>query len=189
MRVDYWTKLIQDIHKCKKCPLHKERTRPVPGEGSRKTKLMFIGEGPGENEDRVGKPFIGRSGKILTELIESIGITRDQVYITNIVKCRPPGNRNPTSQEINACADFLLHQVALIDPDVICTLGSFATKTILATDDAIGKLRGKVHIRGELVIIPTYHPSYILRNGGKPMPTVKGDFQLIKQVLNGKISN
>jgi DNA polymerase len=129
--------------------------------------VVFIGEGPGEDEDRQGKPFVGRAGQLLTKMIESVGFTRDEVYICNVVKCRPPGNRNPEPDEIAACAPFLAGQLAAIRPAVICTLGTFATRTILGTKEPIGRLRGQLHAYGDAVVVPTFHPAFLLRNPGQ----------------------
>ena len=127
---------------------------------------MFIGEGPGEEEDRQGKPFVGRAGQLLTKMLESVGLTREEVYICNIVKCRPPGNRNPEPEEIAACAPFLAGQLAAIQPGVICALGTFAAQHILRTREPISRLRGQVHRLGGAVVIPMFHPAFLLRNPG-----------------------
>ena len=127
---------------------------------------MIIGEGPGEEEDRQGKPFVGRAGQLLTKMLESVGITRDEVYICNIVKCRPPGNRNPEPDEIAACAPYLSGQLGAIQPGVICTLGTFSSQHILRTREPISRLRGQLHQLGGAVVIPMFHPAFLLRNPG-----------------------
>jgi len=138
----------------------------VFGSGDPGTRLVLIGEGPGEEEDRQGKPFVGRAGQLLTKMLESVGITRDEVYICNIVKCRPPGNRNPEPDEIGACAPFLEGQLAAIRPGVIGALGTFAAQTLLRTREPISRLRGRLHPYGQAVLVPTFHPAFLLRNPG-----------------------
>jgi len=154
------------IEGCTRCKLSRGRTSIVFGAGDPGARLVFIGEGPGEEEDRQGKPFVGRAGQLLTKMLESVGIARDEVYICNIVKCRPPGNRNPEHDEIASCAPFLAGQLAAIRPGVICALGSFAAQTLLRTKESISRLRGRPHPYGGAVIIPTFHPAFLLRNPG-----------------------
>jgi len=139
---------------------------------------MFVGEGPGHEEDRLGEPFVGRSGQLLDRLLrEELGVGRDRVYIANVVKCRPPGNRDPRPEEIVACRPYLDRQIELIDPQVIVTLGNFATRLLLGTEAGITSLRGRAHPFGRAVIVPTYHPSYVLRAGsaGEPMAGIRAD--------------
>ena len=152
--------------KCQSCPLGKlGRTHVVFGEGNPDTKLLFIGEGPGAQEDMQNRPFIGRSGQLLTKVLESAGVERKEVYITNIVKCRPPSNRAPFPVEISNCINlFLLNQIAIIKPRVICLLGATATRAILGEKLQISKIRGKSFKKGGIVFTATYHPAYILRN-------------------------
>ncbi len=151
---------------CTRCKLARGRTTIVFGSGDPQARLVVIGEGPGEEEDRQGKPFVGRAGQLLTRMLESVGIARDEVYICNIVKCRPPGNRNPEPEEIAACAPFLAGQLAALQPGVICALGTFAAQQLLRTREPIGRLRGQRHQIGGAVVIPTYHPAFLLRNPG-----------------------
>jgi uracil-DNA glycosylase family 4 len=151
---------------CTRCKLARGRTTIVFGSGDPQARLVVIGEGPGEEEDRQGKPFVGRAGQLLTRMLESVGIARDEVYICNIVKCRPPGNRNPEPEEIAACAPFLAGQLAALRPGVICALGTFAAQQLLRTREPIGRLRGQRHHVGGAVVIPTYHPAFLLRNPG-----------------------
>jgi DNA polymerase len=151
---------------CTRCKLSQARTTIVFGSGDPAARLVVIGEGPGEEEDRQGKPFVGRAGQLLTKMLESVGIARDEVYICNIVKCRPPGNRNPEPDEIAACAPFLSGQLAAIQPGVICALGTFAAQQLLRTREPIGRLRGQPRPLGGAVVIPTYHPAFLLRNPG-----------------------
>lgn len=154
------------IEGCTRCKLCQGRRTIVFGSGPSEARLMLIGEGPGEEEDRQGQPFVGRAGQLLTRMLESVGISRDEVYITNIVKCRPPGNRNPEPDEIAACAPFLEGQLAAIRPRVVCALGTFAAQTLLRTREPIGKLRGRVHPFGAMRLVPTFHPAFLLRNPG-----------------------
>jgi len=151
---------------CTRCKLSRGRTTIVFGAGDPEARVVIIGEGPGEEEDRQGKPFVGRAGQLLTKMLESVGITREEVYISNIVKCRPPGNRNPEPEEIAACAPYLAGQLAAIQPGVICALGTFAAQQLLATREPISRLRGQLHRLGGAVVVPTFHPAFLLRNPG-----------------------
>jgi uracil-DNA glycosylase len=169
---------------CTRCELAKTRTQVVFGVGDRHASLMFVGEGPGEQEDLRGEPFVGRAGTLLTGLIESIGLTREQVYIANVVKCRPPGNRDPLPVEIETCRPYLEGQLAHIDPAVVVTLGNFATKLLLQTKDGITKLRGREFPFGDgKVLIPVFHPAAVLRNGGVALAQARADFVTIKRAL------
>ncbi len=153
----------REIGDCTRCKLHQERTNIVFGVGNPRAELMFIGEGPGADEDAQGEPFVGRAGKKLDEMIGSIGLSRDQVYIANIVKCRPPKNRDPQPDEVETCSPFLYKQIEAIRPRVIVTLGSPATKTLLKTKTGITKLRGQWHDWCGIPLRPTFHPAYLLR--------------------------
>jgi uracil-DNA glycosylase len=159
---------MDDIRKaveaCQACPLYTTRTNVVFGAGNENTKLVFVGEAPGADEDQQGKPFVGKAGQKLTQIIAAMGLSRDEVYITNVLKCRPPNNRNPLPFEIETCEPFLIAQLKLINPKVICTLGTFATQTLLRTDQQISKLRGKFHTYQGIRLMPTYHPAFLLRD-------------------------
>jgi DNA polymerase len=155
-----------DLGDCRRCPLSRTRTRIVFGSGDPKARLVFVGEGPGYEEDQSGQPFVGPAGQLLTRIIEAMKLTRDQVYICNIVKCRPPGNRNPEPEEIAACAPYLAGQLAAIQPGVICALGTFAAQQLLRTREPISRLRGQLHRLGGAVVVPTFHPAFLLRNPG-----------------------
>ena len=169
---------------CTRCALAETRTQVVFGVGAEQAPLMFIGEGPGAEEDRTGEPFVGRAGKLLTQLIEGIGLTRGDVYIANVVKCRPPGNRDPQPVEIEACRPYLEQQLALIDPRVVVTLGNFATKLLLDTKVGITKLRGQQFpYRDHAVLIPALHPSAVLRNGGAALAQARADFVVIRRAM------
>jgi len=184
------------VRNCRKCSLWETRTNPVVGEGSLDPKVMFIGEAPGYNEDKEGRPFVGKAGKVLDELLESIGLKREEIYITNVLKCRPPNNRDPKSEEIKACTPYLDRQISIVKPSVICTLGNFATSYILEKfgikPENIGKLHGKVYRVKNLMIdasiIPLYHPAAAVYN-----PEMKAilmeDFRKIKSVLNKNSGN
>ena len=152
------------VESCQACPLHKTRNNVVLGAGNENARLVFVGEAPGADEDRQGQPFVGRAGQKLTQIIEAIGLSRPEIYITNVLKCRPPGNRNPLPDEIRACEPYLIEQLKLIKPRVICTLGTFASQTLLRTDRSISRLRGQFHTYQGIKLMPTYHPAFILRN-------------------------
>ncbi len=152
---------------CRNCKLCEGRHTVVFGSGNPQADLVVIGEGPGADEDAQGLPFVGRAGQLLTRMLESVKLTRDEVFITNTVLCRPPGNRNPEADELAACAPFLADKLAVIQPKVILTLGSVATQAMLRTKEPIGKLRGRLHAYGTAVLIPTFHPAFLLRNPGQ----------------------
>jgi uracil-DNA glycosylase family 4 len=156
--------LLQEIRQCQKCQLSRTRTQAVPGEGSPQADLVFVGEGPGHDEDAQGRPFVGRAGQLLTKIIKAMGYERHEVYITNIVKCRPPQNRNPLREEMESCAPFLERQLVAIRPRVIVTLGNVPTRFLLHTTAAISGLRGRFQEMGEFQVMPTFHPSYLVRN-------------------------
>lgn len=159
-----WQELNNQIVGCEKCSLCNGRTNIVIERGNRAAKWMFIGEGPGEHEDLQGKPFVGASGQLLDKMISAMKLNPiEDVYIANVVKCRPPFNRNPEKEEIIACSNYLFSQIELVKPDIIITLGRFAAQTLLKSDVAVGKLRNKVHTYKNIPLIVTYHPSYLLR--------------------------
>jgi DNA polymerase len=156
-----------DLGDCQRCRLAEDRKNIVFGAGSPSAKLVFVGEGPGFEEDQQGEPFVGPAGQLLTKIIEAIHLRREQVYICNIVKCRPPRNRNPQPDEIKTCFQFLDRQIAAMRPDFICALGSVAAQTLLNTDVPISRLRGRFHDYKGIKLLPTYHPAYLLRNPEK----------------------
>lgn len=156
------TDIGDDCRRCKLCTLG--RNKIVFGVGNPKARLMFVGEGPGEEEDKRGEPFVGKAGQLLTKIIEAIGLTRDQVYIANVIKCRPPGNRNPEPDEVASCEPFLFRQIDAIQPRVIVPLGKFAAQCLLKTADPITRLRGRTFEYRGATLIPTFHPAYLLRN-------------------------
>lgn len=154
----------QQVATCTRCPLSEGRTRTVFGEGDVETDLMFIGEGPGYDEDQQGRPFVGKAGQLLEKIINAIGLAREDVYITNIVKCRPPRNRDPLPEEVSACWPYITEQIRQIKPKVIVTLGRHSSQTILGTGDPISRLRGRFSKLDGIPVMPTYHPAYLLRN-------------------------
>ena len=154
----------QELGACTRCRLHEGRNHLVFGEGDPHARLVFVGEGPGRDEDLQGKPFVGRAGELLTRIIEAIDLTREEVYIANIVKCRPPQNRDPRPDEIQTCLPFLLKQLEAIRPRIICALGTFAAQTLLETEEKISALRGHFHAYQGTKLMPTYHPAFLLRN-------------------------
>jgi len=171
---------IRTTHCCGLCP---GRTNAVPGEGNPSAQLMFIGEGPGATEDALGRPFVGQAGKLLDEIIQAIGHRREDVYITNIVKCRPPQNRKPLPDEIAACMPYLHRQIALIRPKVIVALGGTAGEALLDARKSLGELRGKVHSYGGIPLVVTYHPAALLRNPNWKKPTWD-DVRIARQLID-----
>jgi uracil-DNA glycosylase len=180
-----FAELAAEASTCTKCPLAQTRTQVVFGVGDPGADLVFVGEGPGAEEDRQGIPFVGRAGQLLTKLIEGMGLRRDDVYICNVVKCRPPGNRDPLPPEIDACRPYLEAQLDFLAPRVVVTLGNFATRLLLDTKEGITKLRGReVPYRdGTAVLIPTLHPAAVLRTGGAALAQARADFVLVKRAL------
>jgi len=170
------------IGECTRCKLSKGRTKIVFGAGSPKARLMFVGEGPGRDEDLSGEPFVGRAGKLLTDMIKAMGLQREDVYIANIVKCRPPENRQPEHDEVDACSPFLMRQIDVIRPQVICTLGNTPTQTLLQTTQGISKFRGQWFDFRDTKLLPTYHPAYLLRNPAAKADVWK-DLQKVMAVL------
>ena len=159
-----WEALESQAQACTQCRLCEKRTQVVFGEGNRNADILFIGEGPGYEEDLQGRPFVGKAGQLLTKIIEAMGLKREDVYIANCVKCRPPQNRNPQPDEVASCNAFLRGQIELIKPKVICALGKFAAQTLLQTDWPITRLRGEFGDYDGIKVMPTFHPAYLLRN-------------------------
>ncbi|HXW56866.1 MAG TPA: uracil-DNA glycosylase [Candidatus Cybelea sp.] len=182
---DSLERIREDIGDCTRCKLHKARTNIVFGVGNQKAELVFVGEGPGHDEDAQGEPFVGRAGRLLTQMIEAMGLRREDVYICNVVKCRPPENRLPERDEISTCSPFLVRQLAVIQPKVICCLGACAAQTLLETNQGISRFRGEWFDYRGAKLLATYHPAYLLRN-----PNAKGevwkDLQKIMSVLGLK---
>jgi DNA polymerase len=179
--------LSDEASGCRRCPLAAGRTTVVFGEGNPDADLLVVGEGPGREEDLQGRPFVGRSGKLLDRLLlEEVGVAREQVYIANVVKCRPPGNRDPLPDEIAACRPWLAAQVELIRPRVVLTLGNFSTKLLLETTEGIRRTRGRVYPWGSAgaVLVPTYHPAAALRGGWVVLAEMRADFVRAKEALS-----
>ncbi|MCH8899987.1 MAG: uracil-DNA glycosylase [Acidobacteria bacterium] len=173
---------------CTKCDLAEGRTQVVFGAGDPQADVLFVGEAPGQREDEQGVPFVGPSGRLLEELLAEIDLTRDAVYITNVVKCRPPGNRDPRPHEIDACKGYLRTQLELIDPAVVVTLGNFSTKLVLRTEVGITKLRGTAYEWWGRYLVPTFHPAAALRGRGQVLEDMRYDFSLIRDVLDGNLA-
>jgi uracil-DNA glycosylase family 4 len=171
------------VAKCTACSLSASALNHVPGEGNPAAKFVVVGEAPGATEDELGRPFVGKSGDLLTKILEAIGLKREEVFICNVLKHRPPGNRNPTPAEIRACSPFLLRQLEVLQPKVILALGTFAAQTLLGTDAAISKLRGIEHRYHGIPLVATYHPAALLRNPNWKRPTWE-DVQLARRILD-----
>ncbi len=174
--------LQKTVRTCKKCSLADARQNVVFGEGSSKARLVFVGEAPGEEEDIQGRPFVGRAGKLLDQMIDKIGLKREEVYICNVLKCRPPNNRDPEPLEVEACKGYLLTQLELIGPKIICTLGRHAYNTLMGVDESITRIRGTLTRFKGIKLLPTYHPSFLLRNQGR-MKEAWEDMERLKQLL------
>jgi uracil-DNA glycosylase family 4 len=167
---------------CTACRLHQGRTHVVFGVGNPHAELMFAGEAPGRDEDRQGEPFVGRAGQLLTRIIEAIGMKRQDVYIANVIKCRPPNNRNPEADEIAHCEPYLMRQIALVQPRLIVALGTFAAQTLLQTKLPISQLRGRFHTYQGVKLMPTFHPAFLLRNPERKR-AVWEDMQMVQREL------
>ena len=175
----------QDIGDCTRCPLYQGRTKIVHSEGEQHARLMFVGEAPGADEDASGRPFVGRAGQLLNKIIEAIGLKREQVFIGNVNRCRPPQNRTPTPAEAKTCKPFLLREIAIVKPDVIVVMGNTAMKNLLDTKEGITKLRGTFQDYGETKVMPTFHPAYLLRDPSKKRETWD-DMKKVRDYLNEK---
>ena len=185
-KIELLEELANEIRVCPKCRLAQTRINAVPGAGDPSARILFVGEAPGENEDKTGKPFVGQAGKVLTKLLESAGIAREDVFITNTVKCRPPENRVPLADEIEACNDWLNAQIALIEPKIICTLGSPALKTLISPKLKISEVRCKVFRKSGILFIPLYHPAAALHRPPL-METLQNDILVLKDLINREI--
>ena len=172
---------------CRSCKLCNGRKNIVIGEGNPKAELVFAGEGPGEQEDIQGRPFVGKAGQLLDKMIGAIGLTREDVFICNVVKCRPPGNRNPEPDEIEACSPFLIRQLDIIKPKIVVALGKFAAQTLLKTEERISQIRGRFFDYRSVKLIPTFHPAYLLRNP-EAKREVWQDLQLVAKELGLQVS-
>jgi DNA polymerase len=179
-----WVKLEKKVSNCKNCELHKTRTQTVFGCGNKQSDWLFIGEAPGKDEDLKGEPFVGRAGRLLNEVIFSLGLKREEVYIANILKCRPPNNRDPSQDEIQSCTTYLEQQIKMISPKIIIAVGRVAAQHLLNTDLTMAKLRGTVHSYGSesIPLITIYHPAYLLRSPSKKYK-VWSDLQVVKTLM------
>jgi DNA polymerase len=183
---DLLVEIRRDIGDCTRCKLHRlGRTQIVFGVGNPRAELMFVGEAPGQDEDLQGEPFVGRAGQLLTKIIEAIGLTRDQVYIANVIKCRPPQNRNPEPDEVATCEPFLFRQIDAIKPRVIVALGTFAAQCLLQTSDPISRMRGRVFRYRGAQLIPTFHPAFLLRSPERKRD-VWEDMKKVRALLQGE---
>lgn len=182
------SEVIESIDQCKKCPLHETRTNTVPGEGDIHSPVVFIGEGPGAEEDATGRPFVGRAGKLFEEILKAVSFTREDVFITNIVKCRPPNNRNPMQDEMNSCSPYLFSQLQIINPVLLVTLGAVPLSFLLEKKSIrITSMRGKlIQYKEGIMLFPMFHPSYLLRNPSKAKGSPKfltwQDIQEVKRI-------
>ena len=181
------TEIFEQIHAeigdCTRCPLHLERTHVVHTEGNRKARLMFVGEAPGADEDIQARPFVGRAGQLLTKIIEAIGLKREEVLIGNVNRCRPPGNRAPTTEEATTCKPYLLREIAIVQPKVIVVLGNTAMKNLLDTREGITRLRGRFQDYKGIKVMPTFHPAYLLRDPSKKRETWE-DLKMVRDYLD-----
>ena len=181
------TETFEQIHAeigdCTRCPLHLERTHVVHTEGNRKARLMFVGEAPGADEDMQARPFVGRAGQLLTKIIEAIGLKREEVLIGNVNRCRPPGNRAPTTEEATTCKPYLLREIAIVQPEVIVVLGNTAMKNLLDTREGITRLRGRFQDYKGIKVMPTFHPAYLLRDPSKKRETWE-DLKMVRDYLD-----
>jgi DNA polymerase len=182
-KLESLTEIASMVATCRRCPLYATATNPVPGTGNPDADFMIVGEAPGANEDAQGVPFVGQAGQLLTKIIEAINLRRDDVFIANVLKHRPPGNRNPLPEEVTACSPYLVRQIELVRPKVLLALGTFAAQTLLETKLTIGKLRGQVHRYYGVPLIVTYHPAALLRNPAWKRPTWE-DVQLARRILD-----
>jgi uracil-DNA glycosylase family 4 len=175
----------KELGDCKRCKLHRTRRTIVFGEGNEKATLMLIGEGPGYDEDVQGRPFVGKAGQLLTKILQAVNLSREEVYIANIIKCRPPQNRNPEPDEIQSCHPFLLKQIRVIQPKIICALGTFSAQTLLKTGAKITALRGKFFDIEGIKVMPTYHPAFLLRNPERKREVWEDMKKIVESLNNG----
>jgi DNA polymerase len=183
---DSWDIIASEVAACTKCGLHECRNQTVFGVGDRQAKWLVVGEAPGADEDQQGEPFVGRAGRLLDSMLLAIGLRRDQVFIANVLKCRPPGNRNPAPQEVAQCLPYLERQIALLRPSILLAVGSIAAQNLLATDVPVGRLRGQLHAFGSArtPLVVTYHPAYLLRSPGEKRKSWE-DLKFARRVAGG----
>src|SRR5215216_2974935 len=181
--IETFEQIHAEIGDCTRCPLHQERTHVVHTEGNRKARLMFVGEAPGADEDAQARPFVGRAGQLLTKIIEAIGMKREDILIGNVNRCRPPGNRAPTTEEASTCKPYLLREIAVVQPEVIVVLGNTAMKNLLDTREGITRLRGRFQDYKGIKVMPTFHPAYLLRDPSKKRETWE-DLKQVRDYLD-----
>ena len=182
-KLDSLDEIAKKVHKCTRCPLYETATKGVPGEGNPKAKLVCVGEAPGAKEDETGRPFVGQAGQLLNKILAAIDLSREDVFICNVLKHRPPGNRNPRPEEVEACSPYLIRQLELIKPKVIVAFGTFAAQTLLNTKTPIGQLRGLMHRYHGIPLVVTYHPAALLRNPSWKRPTWE-DVKFARRILD-----
>lgn len=182
-KLDSLDEIAKKVHKCTRCPLYETATKGVPGEGNPKAKLVCVGEAPGAKEDETGRPFVGQAGQLLNKILAAIDLNREDVFICNVLKHRPPGNRNPRPEEVEACSPYLIRQLELIKPKVIVAFGTFAAQTLLNTKTPIGQLRGLMHRYHGIPLVVTYHPAALLRNPAWKRPTWE-DVKFARRILD-----
>ena len=182
-KLDSLEEIAKKVAKCTRCPLYETATKPVPGEGNPKAKLVCVGEAPGAKEDETGRPFVGQAGQLLNKILAAIDLNREDVFICNVLKHRPPGNRNPRPEEVEACSPYLIRQLELIKPKVIVAFGTFAAQTLLNTKTPIGQLRGLMHKYHGIPLVVTYHPAALLRNPSWKRPTWE-DVKFARRILD-----
>ena len=182
-KLDTLEQIAKKVDKCTRCPLYETATKGVPGEGNPKAKLVCVGEAPGAKEDETGRPFVGQAGQLLNKILAAIDLTREEVFICNVLKHRPPGNRNPRPEEVEACSPYLIRQLELIKPKVIVAFGTFAAQTLLNTKTPIGQLRGLMHKYHGIPLVVTYHPAALLRNPAWKRPTWE-DVKFARRILD-----
>jgi len=188
-RVSLLQEIAEEVARCRKCPLWQSRKNPVPGEGSPFARIFFVGEAPGATEDATGRPFVGRAGELLTRIIKAMGYSRNEVFIGNILKCRPPGNRTPTEEEQKTCFPYLERQIEIIKPEVLIALGRVAAVNLTGKKGTLSSMRRKIHYFRGIPVVVTYHPSYLLQRG-EPKELKKlvwADMKLALRILNGEI--
>jgi DNA polymerase len=182
-----WSTLERTVAGCRACGLCERRHNTVFGVGDRNAELMFVGEAPGQDEDLKGEPFVGRAGQLLDRMLAAAGLKREQVYIANVVKCRPPRNRDPRPDEIDACKGYLREQLRLIDPKVVLTLGNFSSKLLLRTETGITRLRGTAYEWWGRYLVPTFHPAAALRGSARVLEEMRADFGIVRAVIDGNL--
>lgn len=186
---DSWDTVMTEVAQCTRCGLHECRTRTVFGVGDRRARWLVVGEAPGADEDRQGEPFVGRAGGLLNAMLRGIGLAREQVFIANVLKCRPPNNRDPAPEEVAHCLPYLERQIALLQPGIMLAVGRIAAQNLLATEVPIGRLRGQVHTFGasRIPLVVTYHPAYLLRSPGEKRKAWE-DLKLARRVAAGAVA-